>query len=272
MKSIRILALASLAFVSSASFAQTPAAGGSASQAPEWESSLPPNIVAAREVIRGYVDTRQRIAEARNSWEAEKQTIERRIEAYEQEREELLESTREAREATTKAETEIAARNATIQELNSALNIVSESLPSLEDRIRAIVRFLPEPLRNEIKPLVDQMGRGQTSQRMVYVIGILNAMDRFNNEYRLVQAPQNIEGSTQTMDVLYVGLAQAYYVNDGGTIGGIGYPTANGWVFEPANDLAPRIRSAVDYFTGDVKPALFVPLPVTVRDATTATR
>ena len=44
---------------------------------------------------------------------------------------------------------------------------------------------------------------------------------------------------------MYLGIGQAYYVNNGATIAGIGTSSPDGWVWKTANEEAPEIAKAM---------------------------
>ena len=69
-------------------------------------------------------------------------------------------------------------------------------------------------------------------------------------------------------DVIYLGLAVAYYSDSEGTVGGIGTPAEGKWSWEERNDLAPAIRDSLLYYNGDIKPAMMVDLPVEIQAIT----
>ena len=60
--------------------------------------------------------------------------------------------------------------------------------------------------------------------------------------------------------MIYVGLAQAYYVSAKGEAG-IGRPSEDGWKWEPSKAIAADVLQAIEIIQGKHSPA-FVPLPV----------
>ena len=63
--------------------------------------------------------------------------------------------------------------------------------------------------------------------------------------------------------VLYVGLAQAYYVSARGEAG-VGRPSEDGWKWEPLKKGSREVLAAQEIFQGKQTPA-FVPLPVKIQ-------
>ncbi|MDP0501621.1 MAG: DUF3450 family protein [Verrucomicrobiota bacterium JB022] len=224
-------------------------------------------IDSTRNSISEYVRVRQDIAKARNEWQAEKEIIQRRIDLFEQEKADLQERIATAQERASSAQQVISEKRSQISQLTSATNVVRDKLPDYEAQIAAMIDYLPAPLKRDVEKLTPSLGKGPVSNRMAVVIGILNQIERFNSQFIITtDLKQTADGQSKSVDVLYLGLAQAYYVDQEGTIAGIGTPAKGGWQWTERNDLAPQIQKAFIYYRGDVKPAEFVELPINVTD------
>lgn len=233
-------------------------------------SEVQKEIERARTVISKYVDTRQEIARAKNEWQSYRELTERRINLYEMEIEQLRETIDDAEADTTQAEREIDRIKDEISVLREANDLVDEALPDMEDKLRELNQYFPKPLKSKVQRMVQQLGKGrQASDRMAVVIGILNEVDKFNSEFNFDTDEKTLDsGETKLVDVIYLGLAVAYYADSDGTIGGVGTPAEGEWNWEERNDLAQSIRNAVLYYNGDIKPALLVDLPVDLQNLT----
>ena len=242
---------------------------GSALQAQD-EAAVQKEIEKAREVISKYVESRQEIARVKNEWKSYQELTQRRIDLYEREINQLNELIEKAEKDTTQAERQIAAVKEEIAVLRSANNIVSQSLPAFEDKMRELYTYFPEPLQAKVERLVKQLGKSrQAADRMAILIGILNEVDKFNADFNFDSVEKKLEsGETRLVDVIYLGLAVAYYADSDGEIGGIGVPAQNGWKWTARDDLAPSIRTAIQYYNGDIKPAMLVDLPVEIQSLT----
>jgi hypothetical protein len=234
------------------------------------QAAVQKEIAKARQVIEEYVDTRQEIAEAKNEWESYQELTQRRIALYEDEIAELSATIKKAEDETTQAERSIAGIKEDIAKLRSANNIVASALPAFEDKVRELYAYFPAPLKDKVQSLVQQLGKGsQASNRMALVIGILNEVDKFNSDYTLDTIEKSLpSGQTKLVDVIYLGLAVAYYADADGQVGGVGTPAAGDWKWTEQNDLAPAIREAVLYYEGEIKPAALVDLPVEIQNLT----
>ena len=102
------------------------------------------------------------------------------------------------------------------------------------------------------------------AERYQNVIGILNALNKANGEVTInFEVHELAGGKPCEVKVIYVGLAQAYYVSSGGDAG-IGQPTEDGWKWEPKKEIAGDVLRALEILQGKQSPA-FVPLPVRMR-------
>ena len=241
---------------------------GSSLQAQD-EKAVQMEIEKTREVISQYVKARQDIARVKNEWKAYQELTQRRIDLYEREIRQLTETIEEAESQTTQAERAIAEIKDEIAVLREANSIVGKALPGLEDKTRELYQYFPRPLKSKVQPLVQRLGKSrQASDGMAIVIGILNEVDKFNSEFTFDTDEKTIDGETKLVDVIYIGLAQAFYADSEGRIGGIGVPAEGEWTWTERNDLAADIRLAVQFYNGDIKPAELVDLPVEIQNLT----
>lgn len=232
------------------------------------EQAVRKEIETAKTVISEYVNVRQSIARTRAEWEVYREMANRRIDLYEREIRDLRERIQRSEERTTQAQREIARIRSEIEEFRAANDVVSQALPELEDQLKEISEFFPDPLNDKVGRLVRQLGRSrQATDRMAVLIGIMNEVDKFNSEFTVAQAERRMEaGETRLVDVVYLGLTVGYYADRDGTIGGIIRPARGGWEWVPDNSRAPAIRRALEFYSGEVKPALLVDLPLEVQN------
>jgi len=240
---------------------------GSALQAQD-EAAVQKEIEQAKEVISKYVQSRQEIARVKNEWKSYQELTQRRIDLYEREIKQLTSLIDAAEKDTTQAERQIAGVKDDIAMLRSANDIVANSLPAYEDKMREMYQYFPSPLKSKVERLVKTLGKPrQASDRMAILIGILNEVDKFNAEYNFDTFEKKLpNGETRLVDVIYIGLAVAYYADSEGTIGGVGVPAAKEWIWTERDDLAPAIRESILYYNGDIKPAMLVNLPVEIQN------
>jgi hypothetical protein len=226
-----------------------------------------------RLVFEEWVKVRALISEERESWMVERQDLSDTLEMLKAEKE-MLEAQIEARNAA--AEESVGAR-ASLSERRGELDGVATSLASIiearEAELKAWTPSLPTPLMDTINPLVRRLPQSPESaaalglaRRLQSVVGILSQADRFNStltsgrELRTDPAT----GEQREFDTLYFGLASAFFANDEGTVGGIGKPGPEGWVWEIIPDAAPSIRRLLAVHRSEIR-AAYVGVPLSIQ-------
>lgn len=111
----------------------------------------------------------------------------------------------------------------------------------------------------EKKPEVPLSRRAETA------VGVLYLFNKFAS--KIEQAPDLIEqpdGTTLSVDTIYLGLSYGFYVDDPGSNGAVGTAGQEAWVWKQNNDAATLIQRAISVYNKD-EPAAYVSLPVEVK-------
>lgn len=129
-------------------------------------------------------------------------------------------------------------------ELESVLDRVEAKLnvwqplvpPALRDESEALFAKLPAPDRSaEVPPL---------SERVQTVVALLTSLENLQNSIHSVTEVLETKDGRRQVDVLYIGLAQAFAVAPGNNWAAIGHPAADGWHWTLAPEWADSIRRA----------------------------
>ncbi len=147
---------------------------------------------------------------------------------------------------------------------------LAKAVASMEGEVRRVFKTLPDPIKVKLQPLFQRVPEDpantkvSVAERFQNVLGILNEVNKANNEITVnYEVHQLADGKPSEVRVIYVGLAQAYYLSAGGEAG-IGRPSADGWKWEPSKAVAADVLVALDILQGKHSPA-FVPLPVSIK-------
>lgn len=227
------------------------------------------SVGATRTALEKWVENRRLIAKAERDWKLGKQVLEDRIALVQMQ----IDSLREEIEAD---RGDIGEADALRDELADQVAVLEEGSKSMaavvgdyEARARGLLARFPDPLKDNLR-IVSQLlpDEGQTedlpslSQRFSTVVGLLDNANRFNREVSASSEVRTLpDGSLAYFDVLYVGLGTAFYVNATGTVGGVGRPGPDGWIWEPRPESAPAIAEALKVQKGE-QMARFLQLPV----------
>ena len=235
------------------------------------------SIEVTRTALAKWVEAKRTISAEREAWRKGKQTIGAQIDVVKREIESLNKRIAEAKKSIADAET----KHGELDRERADRTKVSESLvariDSLEERTKKLLPRVPEALATKVKPISQRLPNNEEQQKALSlsvryqnVIGVLNAIDKWNRVVTLNSELRELgTGRSVEVQVLYIGLGQAYYCGGIGkdgkaSLGGVGLASPKGWMWREANDLAPAIQRAVGIYNNEGL-AKLVQLPVQIR-------
>ncbi|MFM9097149.1 MAG: DUF3450 family protein [Phycisphaerales bacterium] len=232
--------------------------------------SPPASLEGARLTLSKWIETQQIIAKERNDWQQGKEILQGRIDLVGKEVGVLKERIRQSEEAVAQSDRkrdELLAQDAELKTLGEQL---ATAATVMEEQVRSLLKQLPDPVKGRIAPLVERIPadpaatRVTPAERFQNVLGILNEVNKANSEISVAYEIRTLaDGSSSEVQVIYLGLAQAYFLSPKGEAG-IGRPTEDGWKWEPAPGAADQILLALEVIEGKHVPT-FVPLPIKIR-------
>jgi len=224
--------------------------------------------------LEEWVQVEKTLSEERTDWALEKQSMEDIVAVYEQELAALEEQVEAAAETTSAAD----ARRAELVEEQDELRRIEKSLENdiirQEKQLRGLLERLPQPLREEIEPLVQRMPEDprdtnlSLSQRLQNIVGILTQVDKFNNSVELIPEQRDFgDGAVIEVKTIYFGIGIAYYADKAGLHAGVGVPAADGgWDWKENNTIAADVLDLINMYEGSTTKIRFVPVPATIED------
>jgi hypothetical protein len=229
-------------------------------------------VEATRTTLEKWIETRRLIAKESRDFALAKEMLEARITAVRGEIDAVRARIADSDKSVAAAEESKAALARERDRLAAATAGLERVVVALEAGVRALLPKLPEPLggREAIRLLADRLPKDgaakppSLSERFLTVVGILNETNKFARELHATRQVIPVgEGRTAEVDVLYFGLARAFYAAGGGS-GGVGAPGDRGWVWTAATGAAERLVEAVAIQKGE-KVAAYVRLPVQIK-------
>ena len=222
--------------------------------------------------IEKWVQTRQLIAKKRADWRVEQENISQSIGLLKKELNLLVNEIKQAKELDSEADIDKRRINLSLEDLKKANKVVVDALWKMERQALIIMSWFPEPLkdrtagvRNRIPLEQKDLRDFSAAERMQNIVAMLNEADRFNSAISMaIEFRKDAGGKERQVQVVYLGLGQAYFVNQNNTIAGTGLPGPEGWVWSLNNDLAPKIRKVIDIYENR-RPAEFVSVPVEIK-------
>ena len=227
-------------------------------------------IARTREAMRLWVETSRTISAEERDWRLAKDLLESRIVATTREIEERRADIAEAEASITDSDRkrlELVAEN---DRLKEGTVVLEEIIAGFEARTRTLLRRLPDPIRDRLKPITVQIPEDPAKteldlgRRYLNVIGVLNEIDKFNREVsEYSEIRQRPDGSTAEVVTVYFGLGQAFYLGRDGKTAGVGRPGPEGWVWTELEGSIPAITELVAIVRNET-PAAYVELPLVI--------
>lgn len=222
--------------------------------------------------IEKWVQTRQLIAKKKADWRVERENIKQSIGLLKKEIDLLGKEIENTKEIDSEADAEKQRINLNLEDLKTSNKVVDDALWAMERQALTLMSRFPESLkdrttsvRTRIPLKKEDLRNYSAAERMQNVVAMLNEADRFNSAITLsVEIRKGLDGKERQVQVIYLGLGQAYFVDQNDSIAGTGLPDSEGWAWSFNNDLASKIREVIDIYENQ-KPAEFVSVPVNIK-------
>ncbi len=228
-------------------------------------------VDGVRAALGKWVETRKVISLEQRDWTLGKEMLNERIGLVQREIDSLRTKISEAQQSISDADKKRVDLVVENDKLKEAADGLSGSLVALEIRTRALLKKLPDPIRERVKPLSQRLpeNTGDTklsfSERFQNVVGILNEVNKFNREITMTSEVRALsDGASAEVTAVYIGIGQGYYASADGKNAGVGSAGADGWAWTPANDIAPEVSSVIAILKNE-QVATFVNLPVEIQ-------
>ncbi len=234
---------------------------------PGTNSDAPPLPAPAlvQEKVREWVNVQKIRAEEAAQWEDEKRRLADLNEIRRKEIAKLDEVIEAAGTRLTDAEKQRTDLLAEEQDLRGDRAAWEKDLEALEETARELLPALPPPLRDKVADAEDRLTKPDPSaplqNRFRDVLAILTEAENFNATITVDSELREFDGQEVELQVLYLGLGQAYYCDRAGKQAGFGLPGADGWTWTSRPALAPEIQKAIKVHQKSATPEL-VTLPV----------
>ncbi|PXA03752.1 hypothetical protein DDZ13_10690 [Coraliomargarita sinensis] len=228
-------------------------------------------VETTKETLQEWVETRQIISKEKADWKVEQSILSDTVALLENEHERLKAELEELEASATAADEDRAKLSTEKEALTAASSVVEANIGGLEKQMKTVIKTLPQPLVEKIKPLIRRLPEdpNDTSlslgERVQNIVGILSQADKFNTTITQTSESREIsEGKTVEVRTLYWGLATAYYVDSSGEYAGMGYPTANGWEWPRIDEAGESIKRLIDVYEGSEE-IQFIPVPARIK-------
>lgn len=227
---------------------------------------------SAKENLEKWLETQRLISKEAQDWRVGKELLQERIDLIKRESDTLLEKIAQTKKESAESAKKVAELKEKKQTLKDGVKPLVDDIKHLELRTLAILPWTPEPVRLRVAPLSQRIPANPAetklslSERYQNVIGTLNELNKAARELAVSGEVHKLaDGRQVEATVFYIGLSQAYYVNEKSGVAGIGKLGPLGtWVWEERNDLVRPVSQVLGIYRSE-KPAAYVALPVSVK-------
>jgi hypothetical protein len=268
-----LLALACLAAAGARAGAQDagPDSQSRPAAPPASPETRPASLEETRLAMAKWTETQQIISKERREWQQGREILLGRVELVKQEVATLDDKIQQAQSGVAESEKKKSELLAENEKLKAATAQVTLAVTGMEADVKRLFPQLPEPVRTKVQTFYDRIPadpettKVSVAERFQNVLGILNEANKANTEITVNYEIHTLaDGKPSEVKVIYVGLAQAYYLSGRGEAG-IGRPTPEGWTWMPGDKaLARELLTTLEILENKHVPA-FVPLPVKIQ-------
>ena len=224
-------------------------------------------IDITKELISKWVETKKLISLESEEWKIEQEVLKDRIDLISSERNSLREKINETESLINQSDTKRTDLGKDNESLKKASTLLSEKINILENKLLILLPTLPQHIQEKIKPLSQRIPLNKKneltlSERYQNVVGIVNELNKGASEISVISEVRSLlNGESAEVQTLYLGYAHAFYCTTKGDIAGIGYPSRDGWIWKPKNEIAQEIADSIAIFKNEMV-AEYITLPI----------
>lgn len=230
------------------------------------------NLEILKQNVQHWINLKREVSSTESEWALQRAILERELSIIELERREL---DTELQTVSTQQEnigTEIELLITQKAELEKAMNGLGPVLDKAEKDILKLKKYIPVPLYTSVKKDFESIAiiknKNDLISRLRTVVSLYLKIETMEHETHILREIFSIKGNQKVeMQVLYIGLGQAYAVSSDGTNALVGKPTANGWAWTNSPSIASAIQNAILVYSREISPTI-VNLPIRVKEET----
>ena len=233
---------------------------------PVWAAEAEPDaqVVELRTTISKIVDVKTQASEEKNEWEGRKAEMAELLKLHRKELALLDEELEKAGSSAGGYDEKKREAEEELEKLKAARRVASEAVVRNRDRMLAMAKLFPQPLvdQTEVEQItLEEWESGDEARDgLQAILGMVTKAEQFNR--RITRLKEERDG--RQVEVLYLGLARAYYADRSGNAG-VGEPAKNGWVWTSMPDLNKEVVKAFDELDKK-RPPEVVKLPVKIKE------
>lgn len=237
---------------------------GESPPSPATTTAAQPSAETLQKTTGEWIQTKRIISQEAAAWQTEKASLADLTEIRKKEIEQLDEFIKAAGARVDELAEQKAKRSEEQEKVRSWRADTESQMISLETHVKALLPLFPPPLKDKIGDALERINSPDSDRalqdRVRDLLIVLQAAREFDGVFTVDSDLREFNGERREVRVLYLGLSQAWYADDSGSVSGYGTPSAEGWTWTPDPSIASEVRKAIDIQTGEAT-AAFVNLP-----------
>lgn len=226
----------------------------------QQSEQLDSSAAELKTVISERIKTQRQIAQSKSQWRADKSTLEFDLSRMKDELKffkDSIQSLQSNESASLIERDQLLSQKSALEEIEK---VWKERLPRLEKRVLQLAQRFPDPLARKVAPALKRIQPGsQTTSgfnsRLQAIVAIIGEADQFHSSVQMHNQMIELNGKeSYQVTVIYVGLTQAFFVNEKGDLAGYGKPGSSGWTWEAQNKLGSRVQELIRIHQGELAP------------------
>ena len=220
----------------------------------------------ARHTLEKFLETQRLVSKEEQDWQVGRELMQSRVDLLRREAESLRERIAQTKQDRTETETKLVELRTQNEVLKKGIAPLQDDIRKLESRVRGLLPRTPESVRQRVAPLSQRISaetKAGLSERYQNVVGVLNELNKTAREVSLASEIRTLRDGRQVeVSVIYIGLSQAYFLNEKSGVAGIGKLDDYGeWTWEEHPDSVKAIAAILGVYRGE-RPAVYVPIHV----------
>ena len=228
----------------------------------------------AKNELDKWVEAKTLISSEKRSWSEEKAFSEQLLGVLSEEQAGLTESLHAIQSALSGGDKERMALLADIEKLQATQAEFGNEIDRIAKQLLLIREQLPQVFKEDLAQDYERLAmhsgeasltQGKIESAVMLAIKLQNIDNSFLSRTQVIEVDVSGERMEREVEILYVGLWRAYYVDPYERFSGVGFAYGQGWVWQEDNAIVGDVKQALKIFAGEVPPAL-IRLPVIARE------
>jgi len=227
------------------------------------------NLDQLKQNVEHWINLKKEISTVQNEWATDKAIMERELSIAEIEKTELKEELKTVSKQQEDIGNNIESLINQKFELEQAVNGLIPVLDKAEKDILSFKPYIPKPLypsvEKDFESISKVKNRNDIIDRLRKLVSLYLKIETMEHETHIVREIFTIKDGTKVeMQVLYIGLSQAFAVSSDGKNAQIGKPSTGGWTWVDNSNIASEIQNAIMIYSQEVSPKI-INLPISVK-------